>query len=150
VNADKKWMTAALTQAERAYQLGEVPVGAIMVDGAGEWLGEGHNRTIVDCDPSGHAEIIAIRQAAINTGNHRLSGATLYVTLEPCLMCAGALLQARVDRIVYAARDPKRGVCGTLINLVDSPFMNHRCAVEAGVMADESALILAKFFSEKR
>ena len=146
---DRAWMEAALDEARKAAAIGEVPIGAVVVR-EGEILGRGHNRRETDGDPLAHAEILAIREAARAIGGWRLSGCTLYVTLEPCAMCAGALVAARIDRLVYGPADPKAGYCGSLGNLVQDPRLNHRLAVEAGVLADESAALLRGFFAELR
>jgi tRNA(adenine34) deaminase len=146
---DEHWMRQALAEAERARELGEVPIGAVMVAGA-EVVGRGHNRREIDRDPLAHAEILAIAQAARRLGGWRLSGATLYVTLEPCAMCAGALVQSRVERLVYGAADPKAGFCGTLGDLVRDPRLNHRLEVVSGVLEGECAAILRGFFAELR
>lgn len=142
-------MLAALAEARAAGAIGEVPIGAVVVCG-GEVVGRGHNRREVDRDPLAHAELLAIRQAAARVGGWRLVGCTLYVTLEPCAMCAGALVNARVERLVYGAADPKAGYCGTLGNLVQDPRLNHRLEVTAGVLAEESAELLRGFFSSLR
>jgi tRNA(adenine34) deaminase len=142
-------MTEALAEARRAADLGEVPVGAVVVR-EGEVLGRGHNRREIDGDPLAHAEILAIRQAAAAIGGWRLSGCTLYVTLEPCSMCAGALVNSRVERLVYGAVDPKAGYCGTLGNLVQDPRLNHRLEMTVGVLEDESAALLRGFFASLR
>ena len=142
-------MATALDLARLAEEEGEVPVGAVVV--ADETvIGRGYNRCIPDCDPSAHAEIKAIRDAAKSIGNHRLAGATLYVTLEPCIMCAGAILHARIDRLVYAAPDHRFGAAGSALNLLDSPFLNHSCHVTAGVCAEESSALLKAFFAKRR
>ncbi len=142
-------MEEALVEARRAAELGEVPVGAVVVRG-GEIVGRGHNRREVDGDPLAHAEMLALREAAAATGGWRLDGATLYVTLEPCAMCAGALVLSRVDRLVFAARDPKAGFCGSLGNLVADPRLNHRLEVAEGVGGEEAALLLRGFFARLR
>lgn len=146
---DADYMALALDEARLAKQEGEVPVGAVVVF-EGEVLGRGHNRCIPDHDPTAHAEIVALRAAARTMGNHRLSGATLYVTLEPCIMCAGAILHARVDRLVFAAPDPRFGAAGSALNLMDSPFLNHRCRVTAGVCREDASKLLMAFFAERR
>jgi tRNA(adenine34) deaminase len=146
---DRDWMRHALELAERAASLREVPVGAVIVR-EGAILAEGHNRTVADAEPTAHAEIIAIRAAAEAMGDWRLLDTTLYVTLEPCAMCAGAIVLARIPRVVYAAADPKAGMVGTLGNLLQDGRLNHRCAVTAGVMAEESAEILRAFFRARR
>lgn len=146
---DQVWMTEALAEARRAAGIGEVPVGAVVVRG-GEVMGRGHNRREIDGDPLAHAELLAIRQAAAAVGGWRLSGCTLYVTLEPCAMCAGALVNSRVERLVYGAADPKAGYCGTLGDLVQDPRLNHRLQVTAGVLEGESAALLRGFFASLR
>jgi tRNA(adenine34) deaminase len=142
-------MMEALAEARLAGRIGEVPIGAVVVRG-GEVLGRGHNRREADGDPLAHAEILAIRQAAAACGGWRLTGCTLYVTLEPCAMCAGALVNGRVERLVYGAADPKAGYCGTLGNLVQDPRLNHRLEVTAGVLESESAALLRGFFAALR
>jgi tRNA(adenine34) deaminase len=146
---DRVLMTQALDEARRAAALGEVPIGAVVACG-GEVVGRGHNRREVDGDPLAHAEVLAIRQAAARVGGWRLTGCTLYVTLEPCAMCAGALVASRIDRLVYGAADPKAGFCGTLGNLVQDPRLNHRLEVVAGVEAEASAALLREFFASLR
>jgi tRNA(adenine34) deaminase len=142
-------MREALAEARRALQAGEVPVGAVVaVDGV--VVGRGHNQPIVAGDPTAHAEVIALRQAARACGNYRLTGATLYATVEPCPMCAGAALQARVARLVYGAADVKAGAVESLFRLLDDPRLNHRVRVTAGVLADESAALLSRFFETRR
>ena len=142
-------MREALALADAAALLGEVPVGAVIVRD-GEIVGRGHNRREIDGDPLAHAEILAIRQAAAAIGGWRLSGCTMYVTLEPCAMCAGALVNSRVERLVYGAPDPKAGYCGTLGNLVQDPRLNHRLEMTAGVLEGESAALLRGFFASLR
>jgi tRNA(adenine34) deaminase len=142
-------MMEALAEAGRAAGIGEVPIGAVVVR-QGEVLGRGHNRREIDRDPLAHAEILAIREAAARLQGWRLEGCTMYVTLEPCAMCAGALVNSRVERLVYGAADPKAGFCGTLGNLVQDPRLNHRLAVTAGVLASESAALLRGFFASLR
>jgi tRNA(adenine34) deaminase len=142
---DRLWMQEALAEARRAGEIGEVPIGAVILL-QGEIIGRGHNRREIDRDPLAHAEILAIRQAARWIGGWRLSGCTMYVTLEPCAMCAGALVNSRIDRLVYGAADPKAGYCATLGNLVQDARLNHRLEVAAGVMEEESAALLRAFF----
>ncbi len=142
-------MEAALAEARAAATIGEVPIGAVVVR-AGEVVGRGFNRRETDGDPSAHAEILAIREAAKAVGGWRLSGCTLYVTLEPCAMCAGALVASRIDRLVYGPADPKAGFCGSLGNLVQDPRLNHRLEVTSGVLAEESAALLRGFFAGLR
>ncbi|WP_147653912.1 tRNA adenosine(34) deaminase TadA [Vulcaniibacterium gelatinicum] len=148
---DEHWMRHALALADRAEREDdEIPVGAVLVSAEGEVLGEGWNRNITECDPSAHAEIVAMRQAGARLGNHRLLGATLYVTLEPCAMCAMAMVHARIARLVYAARDPKTGACGSVFDLLADPRHNHRVAVTGGVLADEAGARLTNYFRAKR
>jgi tRNA(adenine34) deaminase len=147
--SDERWMRAALAEAERAAAMGEVPVGAVLVRGE-EVIGVGYNRREADQDPLAHAELIAIREAARRTGSWRLEGTTLYVTLEPCAMCAGALVQSRVARLVYGASDPKAGYCGTLGDIPRDARLNHRLEVTSGVLAAQCAAILRRFFATLR
>jgi tRNA(adenine34) deaminase len=146
---DEAWMRRALAAAERAAGLGEVPVGAVVVCGD-ELIAEAHNRREIDADPLAHAELLAIREAARRIGGWRLTGCTTYVTLEPCAMCAGALVNARVERLVYGAADPKAGYCGTLGDLTRDPRLNHRVEVVGGVLAAESVELLRRFFDRLR
>ena len=146
---DRAFMQEALAEARAAGAIGEVPIGAVVVLG-GEVVGRGHNRRESDADPLAHAELLAIRQAAARIEGWRLTGCTMYVTLEPCAMCAGALVNSRVERLVYGAADPKAGYCGTLGNLVQDPRLNHRLAVTAGVLEEESAALLRGFFASLR
>ena len=146
---DAAWMEEALVEARRAAELGEVPVGAVVVRG-GEIVGRGHNRREVDGDPLAHAEMVALREASARTDGWRLDGATIYVTLEPCAMCAGALVLGRLDRLVFGARDPKAGFCGSLGNLVADSRLNHRLEVTEGVAGEESAALLRGFFARLR
>lgn len=147
--SDHYWMARALMQARRAAELGEVPVGAVLVR-AGEALAEGWNQPISACDPTAHAEIVALRQAARRAGNYRLPGCVLYVTLEPCAMCAGALLQARVARLVFGAGDSRHGACGSVFDLLRQPALNHRAEVCGGVLAADCAEMLRVFFRQRR
>jgi tRNA(adenine34) deaminase len=146
---DESWMQLALKQARAAERLGEVPVGAVIVRGA-EPIAMGHNLTHTLQDPSSHAEMVAIRRAAQATGHWRLLGCTLYVTLEPCAMCAGATVLARLPRLVYGAADPKAGMCGSLGNLVQDPRLNHRVELTARVLEDECGGLLRDFFRARR
>jgi len=146
---DQDFMDEALREAYRARDLGEVPVGAVVVCD-GEIVGRGCNKRETDHDPLAHAEILAIRDAAQALGRWRLSGCSLYVTLEPCPMCAGAIVNARLDRLVFAAYDPRVGAAGTLMDLVRHPNMNHRAEVTGGVRADQSAALLRQFFLDRR
>jgi tRNA(adenine34) deaminase len=143
------WMRRALARASAAEEAGEVPVGAVVVRD-GRVLAEGENRVIRDSDPGGHAEMIALRAAAASERNYRLPGTTVYVTLEPCAMCAGALVHARVQRVVFAAWDPRVGAGGSVLNLLDHPAMNHRCMVSGGLMADAAGEMLRSFFRRRR
>ena len=142
-------MLEALAEARRAAGIGEVPIGAVVVR-EGEVIGRGHNRREIEGDPLAHAELLAIREAASRLQGWRLEGCTMYVTLEPCAMCAGALVNSRVARLVYGAADPKAGYCGTLGNLVQDPRLNHRLEVTAGVLESESAALLRGFFASLR
>jgi tRNA(adenine34) deaminase len=146
---DATWMARALVLAQEAARAGEVPVGALVVRD-GEVLGEGWNRPIVSHDPTAHAEIAALRAAAQACGNYRLPGATLYVTIEPCAMCAGALVHARIARLVFGAREPRAGAVVSNVQLLDQSFLNHRVAWEEGVCATEAAALLQAFFRERR
>lgn len=147
--ADERWMRLALEQAEQAAALGEVPVGAVAVH-EGRVIGAGFNRKESDQDPTAHAEIIALRQAASQLGNWRLIGVTLYSTLEPCPMCAGAMIQARLERLVYGAPDTRFGANGTVIDVLDEPNFNHYVAVTSGVLEAEAADLLQVFFRQLR
>ena len=145
----KRWMREALVEARLAAAEGEIPVGAVVVlDGA--IIGRGHNRKELSADPTAHAEIVAIREAAVNRGAWRLSGATLYCTLEPCTMCAGAMVNARIDRLVYAVRDPKTGAAGSVYDIVRSPWLNHRLQVQSGVLESEVRALMEAFFAGLR
>jgi len=146
---DVAGMRAALAEAQRARNTGEVPVGAVVMSG-GEIIGSGHNRNVGDADPSAHAEIVALRAAAATAGNHRLPTATLYVTLEPCVMCVGAIAQARVARVVFGAYDKKAGALGSMIDLGDSRALNHRFEINGGLLSEECAVLLKDFFEERR
>ncbi len=146
---DVVWMARALEQARLAGLRGEVPVGAVVVHG-GRLLAEGHNLTVSHVDPTAHAEVVAIRRAAARVGDWRLLDTTLYATLEPCALCAGAIVLARVPRLVYAATDPKAGMAGTLGNLVQDHRLNHRVELTTGVLAEESATLLRRFFQVRR
>lgn len=147
--ADADFMRRALALAQHAGAAGEVPVGAVVVQG-GEIIGEGWNQPIRAHDPSAHAEIVALRAAAMQRRNYRLTDTTLYVTLEPCAMCAGAIVQARVARVVFGASDPKAGAGGSVFNLLASDKLNHRAQIEGGVMAEECAEMLRRFFQMRR
>jgi tRNA(adenine34) deaminase len=146
---DQTFMQSALEQARAAQAAGEVPVGAVVVKD-GEIIGRGFNAPINRHDPAAHAEILALRDAAARLGNYRLPDCDLYVTLEPCAMCVGAILHARIARLVYGAADPKTGACGSVIDLFAEPKLNHHATVAPGVMAEESAALLREFFTARR
>ena len=147
--SDLAWMQIALEEAREAAAGGEVPIGAVVV-AEERVVARAGNRTIRDCDPTGHAEIVALRLAAKAIGNYRLTGATLYVTIEPCAMCAGAIVQARIPRLVYGADDPKGGAVRTCFRLLDDPQLNHKVDFVSGVLADESVALLQNFFAARR
>lgn len=147
---DAAAMQSALAQARRAAELGEVPVGAVLLAADGSVLATGHNRTLIDHDPTAHAELVALRAAARAVGNHRLPGARLYVTLEPCVMCLGAMFHARLSEVVYGAADPKTGACGGIIDLAGHARLNHHAQVRGGLMADEAGALLRAFFRARR
>jgi len=149
IELDRQFMQQALEQAQLAALAGEVPVGAVLVRD-GLVISRAFNKPISDHDPSAHAEILALRQAAMADENYRLPGATLYVTLEPCTMCAGAILHARLDRIVYGASDPKTGAAGSVLDVFSSKQINHQTSVEGGVMGEECGQLLRDFFKERR
>jgi len=146
---DSEAIEAALAEARRAAEAGEVPIGAVIVY-EDEILARGQNRVLRDNDPTAHAEIVALREAAKLLGNYRLNGCTLYVTLEPCAMCAGAMIHARLDRLVYAAPDPKSGAAGSVLSVINHPQLNHQMQVEQGSRTDEAAELLRTFFRERR
>ena len=146
---DLTYMALAFELAQQASLMDEVPVGAVIVSD-GKVIGQGHNQAICCHDPSAHAEVVAIRSACKNTSNYRLTGSTMYVTMEPCIMCAGAILHSRIDRLVFAAFDEKFGACGSLLNLLESKFLNHQCKITSGVMALECGNLLSAFFTKKR
>lgn len=146
---DSLWMRRALELAALAAREGEVPVGAVIVK-EGQCIAEGWNRPIGHHDPTAHAEVQALRAAGRALNNYRLPGTTLYVTLEPCPMCAGAIVHARVERVVFAASDPRTGAAGSVYNLLQSNELNHRCVVEGGMLAEESAALLREFFRLRR
>ena len=145
----KQWMEEALDQARIALAKNEVPVGAVLLI-ENEVVGRGHNGPIESCDPTAHAEIRALREACLKQRNYRLPGSTLYVTLEPCLMCAGALLHARVAEVVFGAREPVGGAAGSIMNVLESGWLNHRAKVTAGIGAEESSEMLQEFFERLR
>lgn len=146
---DRQFMQQALEQAQLAALAGEVPVGAVIVRN-GKIISKAFNKPISNHDPSAHAEMLALRQAALSEENYRLPGTTLYVTLEPCTMCAGAILHARVDRIVYGASDPKTGAAGSVLDVFSSKQINHQTAVQGGMMGEECGQLLRDFFKERR
>lgn len=146
---DLEYMHLAIVQAQAAALRGEVPVGAVVVL-EDRILAAAGNRTITDCDPTAHAEIVALREAARKAGTHRLIGASIYVTIEPCAMCAGALVQARIARLIYGADEPKGGAIRTCMQVLDAPALNHRIEVVSGVLAEESVQLLQSFFSARR
>jgi len=148
---DERWMRHALALAERAqHEDDEIPVGAVVVDAGGLLLGEGWNRNITEADPSAHAEIVAMRNAGKRLRNHRLVGCTVYVTLEPCAMCAMAMVHARLARVVYGAADPKTGAAGSVFDLLADVRHNHRIETTGGVLADEAGTRLTEYFRRKR
>ena len=148
---DEHWMRHALALAERAHhEDNEIPVGALVVDADGHVIGEGWNRNIKESDPSAHAEIVAMRRAGQALGNHRLVGCTLYVTLEPCAMCAMAMVHARIARVVFGALDPKTGAAGSVFDLLADPRHNHRIDVAGGVLGDQAGAMLSNYFRAKR
>jgi tRNA(adenine34) deaminase len=147
--SDIEYMCLALEEARAAAQQGEVPVGAILVRD-GRVIARGRNSTIADCDPTAHAEIVALRAAARELGNHRLGSTSLYVTIEPCGMCAGAMIQARIARLIYGCDDPKAGAVRSCFAVLDHPKLNHRVEVTYGVLAEEAAAVLHAFFAARR
>ncbi len=149
--ADEKYMREALRQARKAYDLGEVPIGCVIVSNeTGQIVGRGYNRRNTDRTTLSHAEISAIKKASKKTGDWRLEGCTIYITLEPCPMCAGAIVQARIDRCVYAAASDKAGCAGTVLNLLQQPGFNHRVETTRGILEAESTALLQRFFRELR
>jgi tRNA(adenine34) deaminase len=147
---DETYMRLALEEARAAAEAGEVPVGAVLADADGTILARGGNRTITSSDPTAHAEIVVLREAALRAGNYRLPGTTLYVTLEPCVMCAGALVHARVERLVYGCDDPKVGAVSGALRLLEHPALNHVVKVTSGICAEEAAAVLRAFFEARR
>jgi tRNA(adenine34) deaminase len=143
-------MRLAVDEARRALAHDDVPIGCVVVDADGDELARAHNARERDADPTAHAELIALREAAAKLGNWRLDGATIYVTLEPCAMCAGAMVLARIRRLVYGATDPKAGAVGSIYNIAQDPRLNHRIEVTQGVLAEESSELLKAFFKTKR
>ncbi len=148
---DEKWMRHALALAEKAGSLGEVPVGAVLIDAGGSILGEGWNQPINDHDPTAHAEVVALRAAGKKTKNYRLPGTTLYVTIEPCLMCAGAMIHSRIERLVFGALEPKAGVVVSQKDIFDADdVFNHRVNYTGGVLAESCSAVISDFFRERR
>jgi tRNA(adenine34) deaminase len=150
MNVHESFMSVALDEARKAYARVEVPVGAVLVGDQGEVLSRGHNAPIARCDPTAHAEVLVLRRAARAAGNYRLPGTTLYVTLEPCFMCLGAMVQARISVLVFGAPDPKAGVLGGAVDLTKASVFNHYIKVIGGVLANDSAELLTRFFQERR
>ena len=146
---DDEAMEMALAEARKAAEAGEVPIGAVALH-EGVVLGRGQNRVVRDHDPTAHAEIVAMREAALALGNYRLTGVTVFVTLEPCAMCAGAMIHARLGRLVYAAADPKAGAAGSVLAVINHPKLNHQMQVEMGSLGEESSELLRGFFRERR
>lgn len=149
IPSDELWMEEALRCAQRALEADEVPVGAVVVCD-GRIVGRGWNRNLTDCDPSAHAEIVALREAGATLGNHRLSACELFATIEPCAMCAGAAIHARVRRLVYGADDPKAGAVHSILPVVNHPSLNHKMEVRGGVLAGRSAELVQEFFRKRR
>jgi len=151
---DEDYMQLAIAEAHAAEAAGEVPVGAIIVAPTGEIIARGNNQVLRTSDPTAHAEIVALRAAGLALNNYRLltpeGGCTLYVTLEPCAMCAGAILHARIARLVFAARDPKAGACGSVLSVINHPALNHRVEVTEGILAEECSTMLSSFFRSRR
>ena len=147
--SDEVFMREALVLASQAAEAGEVPVGAVIVS-SGQVVGRGYNRPISGKDATAHAEIVALRDASARVGNYRLSGCDLYVTLEPCAMCAGAIMHARISRVVYGAADPKGGACGSVVNLFAEERLNHHAIVAGGILSDDAGKLLKQFFSARR
>jgi tRNA(adenine34) deaminase len=147
---DLTYLRAAIAEAQAAEAAGEVPVGAIIVSPTGDILARGNNRVLRDHDPTAHAEIVALRAAGLALSNYRLTGCTLYVTLEPCAMCAGAILHARIARLVYAAPDPKAGACGSVLSVMNHPQLNHKVEVTSGLLGEECGNMLTNFFVQRR
>lgn len=150
MNVDEYWMKVAIEAAKEAASAGEVPIGACLVDESGKLISVARNRVISDCDPTAHAEILVLRDAARSIGNYRLLNTTIYTTIEPCAMCAGALVHARVKRLVFAAHDERFGAVETLFRLCDNPLLNHRLEITSGVLAEESRRIIQDFFRQRR
>ena len=150
MHSDEHYMHLALDEARAAQAAGEVPVGAIVVSALGEVLGAGNNQVLRSNDPTAHAENVSLRAAGLALSNYRLLGCTLFCTLEPCAMCAGAILHARISRLVFAARDPKAGACGSALSVMNHPALNHRAEVTEGILAGECSAMLTDFFRARR
>ena len=149
MNEDEKWMKIAISEANLANDEGEIPVGAVIIQNK-KLIVKAHNQPIINHDPTAHAEVEALRKAGRKLKNYRLSGSTLYVTLEPCAMCLGAMMHARIERVVFGASDPKTGVCGSKADLTSETFFNHRIKVQGGVLEKETKNLLQSFFKSKR
>lgn len=149
-HSDEFYMQRALVLARHGAEAGEIPVGAVVVDAGGEIIAEAWNQPIGSCDPSAHAEIVALRQAASRSGNYRLPGCSLYVTIEPCTMCAGALVHSRIERLVFGAHEPKAGAVVSRAQLLDADYCNHRVQYLGGVCAEEAGAIMSEFFRQRR
>ena len=147
---DEKWMRLALTEASRAATTGEVPIGACLIDARGEVLASAGNLTITNSDPTAHAEILVLRNAAKKIGNYRLTGCTLYTTIEPCVMCAGAVVNARIERLVFGAHDERFGAVETLFRVCDDERLNHRIEIVSGMLAEECRTLMQEFFRARR
>ena len=147
---DLEFMQLALDEAHAAEAAGEVPIGAIIVDATGQIIARGNNQVLRTSDPTAHAEVVALRAAGVALSNYRLLGCTLYTTLEPCAMCAGAILHARIARLVYATPDPKAGACGSVLSVMNHPALNHRVEIVTGVLGDECSALLTNFFRARR
>ncbi|MGO8720697.1 MAG: tRNA adenosine(34) deaminase TadA [Acidobacteriaceae bacterium] len=150
LSTDEVWLRLALTEAQEAQAADEVPIGAVILGPEGAILARGQNRVIRDHDPTAHAEIIALRAAGASLGNYRLEQSTLYVTLEPCAMCAGAMIHARIARLVFGAFDPKAGAVGSVLTVLNHPQSNHRIEVSGGILAEECGDLLRRFFQSRR
>ena len=149
MNEDEKWMKIAISEANLAKYEGEIPVGAVLIQN-GKLIAKAHNQPILNHDPTAHAEVEVLRKAGKKLKNYRLARSTLYVTLEPCIMCLGAIMHARIERIVFGASDPKTGVCGSKIDLTSKAFFTHKVKVDGGVLEEENKEILQSFFKSKR
>ncbi len=148
--SDEFWMRKAIEAAEHACRINEIPIGACLVDKNGELLAACGNRTIIDCDPTAHAEILVLREAAAKIGNYRLTETTVYTTIEPCAMCAGALVNARVNRLVFGAHDIRFGAVESIFQICDASSLNHRIEIESGILANDCRNLMQNFFKEKR